>query len=59
MIEQHYLSSSINIAMKKLKPGVTVSSITTNYKDTIQKLLGSRDAFSFMSLVKSTQSCWK
>ena len=52
--EQYYLSSSINIAMKKLKPGATVSSITTNYKDTIQKFLGSSDAFSFMSSVEGT-----
>ena len=45
--------------MKKLKPGATVSSITTNYKDTIQKFLGSSDAFSFMSSVKGTPSYWK
>ena len=59
VIEQYYLSSSINIAMKKLKPGATVSSITTNYKDKIQKFLGSSDAFSFMSSVKGTPSYWK
>ena len=45
VIEQYYLSSSINIAMKNLKPGATVSSITTKYEDTIQKFLGSSDAF--------------
>ena len=45
--------------MKKLKPGATVSSITTNYKDKIQKFLGSSDAFSFMSSVKGTPSYWK
>ena len=59
VIEQHYLSSSINIAMKNLKPGTTVSSITTNYKDRIQNFLGSSDAFSFISSVKGTQFYWK
>ena len=44
--------------MKKLKSGVIVTSITTNYKDAIHKFLGSSDAFSFMSLV-STPSYWK
>ena len=43
--------------MKKLKPGSTV--IETNYKDTIQKFLGSSNAFSFMSSVKGTPSYWK
>ena len=41
--------------MKKLKPGATVSSITTNYKDASQKFLGSSDAFSFMCSVKGKQ----
>ena len=45
--------------MKKLKSGATVTSITTNYKDAIHKVLGSSDAFSFMSLVKGTPSYWK
>ena len=45
--------------MKMLKTGATVTSITTNYKDIIQKFLGSCDAFSFMSSVKGTLSYWK
>ena len=45
--------------MKKLKSGATVSSITTNYKDTIQKILGSSDAFSFITSVKGTLSYCK
>ena len=57
--EQHYLSLSINTVMKMLKTGATVTSITTNYKDIIQKFLGSCDAFSFMSSVKGTLSYWK
>ena len=42
--------------MKKLKPGATFLSITINYKDTIQKFLGTSDAFSFMSSVNGTLS---
>ena len=45
--------------MKMLKTGATVTSTTTNYKDIIQKFLGSSDAFSFMSSVKGTPSYWK
>ena len=45
--------------MKMLKTGATVTSITTNYKDIIQKFLGSSDAFSIMSSVKGTPSYWK
>ena len=42
--------------MKKLKPGNTVSSITTNYKATFQMFLSSSDTFSFMSSLKGTPS---
>ena len=59
VLEQHYLSSSINIAMHKLKPGSTAKSIRLNYKDTVHKFLADTDAFSFMSTIKGTPAYWK
>ena len=46
MYEQHHLSSSINSAMHKIKPGtLTAGTGKNNFKGTIEKFVASGNAF--------------
>ena len=58
--EQHYLRSSINFAMHKIKPGtLTARTIKSYFKGTTERFVARDNAFSFMSSVKGTPAYWK
>ena len=60
MYEQHHLSSSINFAMHKIKPGtLTAGTVKNNFKGTIERFVASGNAFSFMSSVKGKPAYWE
>ena len=49
------MCSSINFAMHKIKPGtLRAGTFKNNFKGTIERFVGSANAFSFMRLVKGT-----
>ena len=53
--KQHHLGSSINFSVSIIKPGtLTAEVVENNFKGTIERLVASNNAFSFMSSVKET-----
>ena len=57
-LEQHNLHSSINFAMYIIKPGtLTAEAVNNNMKRTIETIVASGNAFSFMSFMKGLPAC--
>ena len=55
MFEEYHLRSSISFAVHKTKPGtIPAGTIKNNLKGTLERFVGSDNAFSFMSSVKGT-----
>ena len=60
MYEQQYLRSSINFATHKVKPDALIAETVKNsFKGTIERIVASGNAFSFISSVKVTPVYWK